>query len=142
MELLGAKWSEYKHHNTVKYFVCVATNLDTIFDSKAFTGRISDKKLKLKSGILDMLPEHCSIMPDKGFNLFDECDARSFYFIVPPGRRGTAQMAPDDISKTSNIAKVRIPVEEVIMCMKIFQILPNELPISMLSSIDSVCSFA
>ena len=94
----------------MKYLVCVAPNSGITFVSKAFTGRISDKKLTLKSGFLDMLPKHCSIMADKGFNLNDECAARSLYFIVPPGRRGTTQMAPADVSKTSNIAKVSAPI--------------------------------
>ena len=85
-----------------------------------------------------MLPKHCSIMADKGFNLNDKCAARSLYFIVPPGRRGTTQMAPADVSKTSNIAKVRILVEQVIRRMKTFHILSNDFPISVLSSIDNI----
>ena len=85
-----------------------------------------------------MLPKYCSIMADKGFNLNDECAARSLYFIVPPGRPGTSQMASADVSKRSNIAKVRIPVEQFIRRTKTFHILSNELPISMLSSIDDI----
>lgn len=54
-----------------------------------------------------MLSMHCSIIADEGFNLFDECAARSLYFILIPGRRGTTQMAPANVSKTINIAKVR-----------------------------------
>lgn len=63
--------------------------------------------MTLKSGLLDMLSMHCSIIADEGFNLFDECAARSLYFILIPGRRGTTQMAPANVSKTINIAKVR-----------------------------------
>ena len=54
-----------------------------------------------------MLSMHCSIIADKGFNLLDECAARSLYVILIPGRRGTTQMAAADVSKIINITKVR-----------------------------------
>ena len=53
-----------------------------------------------------MLPLHCSIIADKGFNIFDEFAARNLHFTLIPGRRGTTQMAPADVSKTRNIANV------------------------------------
>ena len=84
-----------------------------------------------------MLPKHCTIKTDKGFILYDECVASLFY-IVPSGRQGTTQMASADVSKRSNIAKVRILVEQAIRHIKTFHILSNELPISMLSSIDDI----
>ena len=80
-------------------------------------------------------------MAYKGLNLFDEYTVRSLYFIVPLGRRGTTQMAPADVSKTSNIAKVKILVEQLIRRMKTFHLLPNELSISVLSSIDNLLTF-
>ena len=47
-------------------------------------------------------------------------------------------MVPADASKTSNIAKVRILVEQVVRHMKTFHILSNELSTSVLSSIDNI----
>ena len=44
LELLSATWSEYEHHNIVKYLMCIAPNSGFSFVSKAFIGRISDKK--------------------------------------------------------------------------------------------------
>ena len=52
-------------------------------------------------------------MAYKGLNLFDEYTVRSLYFTVPLGRRGTTQMAPADVSKTSNIAEVKILIEHL-----------------------------
>ena len=89
MELPSATGSEYEHHNIAKYLMCIAPNSGFNFVSKAFTGRISDGKLTLKSGLLDMLPLHCSIIADQGFNLFDEFAARNLYFILILGQRGT-----------------------------------------------------
>ena len=68
-----ATWREYKHHNTVKFLVCVAPNSSAIYVSEGYTGRISDKALTNDSGFLDEIPPFWSIMVDKGFNLFSEC---------------------------------------------------------------------
>ena len=143
LELQGATWSEYKHHNTLKFLVCAAPNSAITFVSKAYTGRISDKEITLKSVFLDMLPRYSSIMTDKGFNLFDKCAPQCLHFTVPPGRRGASQMTPAEINKTSAIAKVRILVEQVIRRSKTFQIIANEMPISLLSHVNDtliICS--
>nr|XP_047138993.1 uncharacterized protein LOC124814930 [Hydra vulgaris] len=122
LELQSATWSEYKHYNTLKFLIGVAPNSSIIFVSKAFTGRISDKKITLDSNFLDLVPSYSTLMADKGFNLIEECVARKIYFITPPGRRGTSQMIASDVSKTSAIAKVRILVEQVIRRLKPFEL--------------------
>ena len=138
LEFQSSSWSEYKHHNTVKFLICVAPNSSITFISKAYTGRISDKKITQECNFLDEIPAHCSIMADKGFNLSDECTARNIHFIIPPGKRGSSQMSPSSISKTSSIAQVRILVEQVIRRIKTFKLLANEMSISMLSNIDDI----
>ena len=84
LELQSATWSEYKHHNTIKFLVCVHPNSSIIYISECYTGRISDKALTRESDFLDKLPSYSSIIADMGLNLFDECTARNIYFIVPP----------------------------------------------------------
>ena len=106
----SATRSEYKHYKTVKFLICVAPNSGITFISKAYTGRLSDQKIT-ESGFLDHIPQFTTIMADKGFNLIDECTARNIYFEVPPGKRGITQMIPDQLGKTSSIAKVHILVE-------------------------------
>ena len=49
---------------------------------ECYTGHISDKARTKESGCLDELPSYCSIMADKGFNLFDEGTARNIHFII------------------------------------------------------------
>ena len=44
----SATWSEYKHHNTVEFLICVAPNSGITFISKAYNGRLSDKKIALE----------------------------------------------------------------------------------------------
>ena len=46
-------------------------------------------------------------------------------------------MTPE-VSKTSAIAKVRILVEQIIRTIKTFNILANELPMSMLENVDDI----
>ena len=113
-EMQCATWSEYKHHNTVKFLICVAPNSGITFILKAYTGRLSDKKIILESDFLDHIPQFITIMADKYFNLIDECTARNIYFELPPCKRGITQMTPAQFSKTSSIANVRILVDQVI----------------------------
>ena len=49
LELQSATWSEYKHHKTVKFLVCVAPNSSVIYVSEDYIGRISDKALSKDS---------------------------------------------------------------------------------------------
>ena len=126
----------------------MAPNCGITFISKAYTGRLSYQKITLENGFLDNIPKFTTIMADKGFSLIDECTARNIYFEVPPGKRGITQMTPDQLSKTSSIAKVCILVEQVIQCLKTFRILSNEIPISLLEHINdmlivcaAICNF-
>ena len=125
LELQSATWSEYKHHKTVKFLVCAAPNSSVIYVSENYIGRISDKALTKDSVFLDEISAFCSVMADKGFNLFDECPGRNTTFIVPLGKRGASQMTPAEVSKTSAIAKVKILVDEIIRTIKTFNILAN-----------------
>ena len=137
-ELQAATWSEYKHHNTIKFLVGVGPNSAINFISKAYTGRISDKEITNDSGILNRIPKYASIMAVKGFNIQNECTANSIYLIIPPGRRGQSQMSPSEIAKTSEIATDRIIVEQVIRRMKTFKIIAGEMPITMLPHADDI----
>ena len=52
VEMQSATWSEYTHRNNVKVLIYVAPNSGITFISKAYTGRLSDKKITLESGFL------------------------------------------------------------------------------------------
>ena len=83
LELQSATWSKYKHHNTLKFLLGVASNSAITFVSKAYTGKIRHKEITVKSGFLDMLLRYSNIMADKVFNLFYECAAQCLHFTVP-----------------------------------------------------------
>ena len=133
-----ATYSHYKHHNTVKILIAIAPNGFISFISKAYCGRASDKAITDDSGFYDLLHPNDMIMADKGFHITEELEARQVTFLIPPGRRGAAQMSINKVRKTKEIANLRIYVEQIIGRLKIFQILSRELPNSMCPQIDNI----
>ena len=122
----------------MKFLISVLPNSFINFVSEPYTGRISDKALTNDCGFLDIVPPYSRIMADKGFNLAAECAARSIYLSVPPGKRGTSQMTPNDVKNTSEIAKLRILVEQIIRRVKTFRILSCEVPITLLEHLNDI----
>lgn len=122
----------------MKFLISVTPSSFINFVSEPYTGRISDKALTLDSEFLDIVPPYSRVMADKGFNIASECAAHSIYFTVPPGKRGTSQMTPSEVRKTSDIAKLRILVEQVIRRVKTFRILAHEVPITLLPHLKDI----
>ena len=52
-DLQSTTWSVYKHHNTIKFLVCVAPNSSIIYISEFYTGCISNKALTKQSGFFE-----------------------------------------------------------------------------------------
>ena len=131
-------WSNYKYHNTAKVLITISPNGLIVFASEAYGGSISDKQLTVDSGYLDLVEPYSEIMVDKGFNIKKECAARFIDVHVPPGNRGQWQMLPKEIKKTSDIAKLRISVEQVIMRFKIFNLIAKQLSILPVNNLDDI----
>jgi len=62
-------FSDYKHHNTVKFLIGIAPQGVITYISKAWGGRASDKYITENSGILDNLQPGDIILADRGFNI-------------------------------------------------------------------------
>jgi DDE superfamily endonuclease/Helix-turn-helix of DDE superfamily endonuclease len=67
--LQTSTWSDYKHHNTLKFLIAVAPISSITFISSAYPGRHSDTQITRISGFLEKLDEYDHLMADKGIDI-------------------------------------------------------------------------
>ena len=79
-------FSNYKHHNTVKFLVGISPSGVITFVSDAWPGRTSDRQIKEQSGLLDALEPGDSVMADKDFTISDLLQKRKCHLNSPPFR--------------------------------------------------------
>lgn len=143
LTMQGQTFSNYKHHNTVKFLVAITPTGGICFVSRAWGGRISDRQLIEESGFLDTIEEGDLVMADKGFTIGDLLAKKKAYLNIPPFLRGQ-QFSKEQIDETRSIATVRIHVERAFGRVKQFHILDPNIPLSLSRNIESifkVCCF-
>ncbi|KAJ8685124.1 hypothetical protein QAD02_020917 [Eretmocerus hayati] len=97
-------WSEYKKCNTWKWIILCTPDGKFIFVSKAYGGRVSDMLLLEDSGDMDILPESCTVMADRGFKSLESLP--SVYEAVQPTK--------EEVLETRRVAAFRIHVERLV----------------------------
>ena len=116
-------WSNYKHKNTVKILLGIASQGVIAFASKPWGGRVSDKYLTEHCGILRKLLPGDVILAD----LVGAMKAR---LNISAFTKGKSQLSALEIEETRTIANIRIHVERVIGNVRQkYPILQNTLPI-------------
>ena len=141
----SSTWSQYKHHNTVKFLVACTPNGAVSFVSPVYVGSISDVELTRVCGLLTALKDKdgVSIMADKGFTIRDMLEEIHIELNIP-AFLNEKQFTPEAIARGRKIASVRIHVERAIGRIKTFQILKETIPISMArlaNQIVFICAF-
>ena len=134
----AATWSDYKHHNTMKFLVGITPSGFISFLSDCYGGRASDKFITADSGLYDLLERDDEVMADRGFQIREELMLRFCSLSVPPGARAKSQMTMSECRKTKDVANLRIHVERAINRIKLYRILKNTLPITMLHHVDDI----
>lgn len=138
LDIQAATWSDYKHHNTLKFLIGITPQGSVCFLSELWGGRASDRYVTVNSGFLDLIATGDQVMADRGFPIKEELLVRGAELVIPPGKRGRAQMSSNDIRHTKKIANTRIHVERVIRRLKTFKLLSGVVPISLVPHLNHV----
>ena len=138
LETQAITWSDYKHHNTLKFLIGISPTGFISFLSECYGGRASDKYICQDSGFYDLLDLYDEIMADRGFQIQEELMLSFCTLTVPPGARLKSQMTKAEVKKTEKIANLRIHVERAINRIKTFRILKCALPITMIHHCDDI----
>lgn len=131
-------YSNYKHHNTVKFLIGISPQGSISFLSKAWGGRTSDKYLTERCGILKKLVPGDQLLADRGFTVRDSVGLFCAELVIPPFTKGKKQLSQVEVDKARQLSRVRIHVERVIGLLRNkYTILQATLPISLVMHKDS-----
>ena len=131
-------WSQYKHHNIIKFLIGISPQGVITFISKTWGGRTSDKYLTENCSFLDNLLPGDVVLADRGFDI---AESVGFYYAevkIPAFTKGKKQLSGADVESTRRIANVRIHVERVIgLVRNKYSILQSILPLDYLITKES-----
>ena len=138
---LDSRTESYSHYyacNTVKYLVATSPSGLIMFISDAFGGKCSDRFITQNSGFLQYLRAGDEVMADRGFTIHDLLEERKVRLVLPAFTRKKSQLTTEQVTRTRRIANVRIHVERAIRRLKVFKILSNTVPISLVPKVDKI----
>ena len=103
------------------------------FISKAWTGRVSDKVITQKRGLLDHLKYGDVVLADRGFNVHDELALVGARLEIHAFTKGKIQLSRAEVERSCRLARVCIHVERVIGQLRNkYKILQRILPITLI----------
>lgn len=130
-------YSTYKSHNTAKALIGITPNCFISFLPDLQPGRLSDKEIVIRSGLVDLLEPGDIVMADRGFTIEDLLND-SVDLNIPPFLHDKTQFAPDEVAVTRSIASVRIHVERVIGRVRRYALLSATFPNNSLTQLNKI----
>ena len=131
-------YSNYKHHNTIKFLVGITPYGTVSFLSKCWGGRVSDKEITDKSGFYDKLEYGDLVLADRGFLIQEELAIRGASLAIPAFTKGKKQLSQREVESSRRLSRARIHVERAIERIKNFQILKHTMPITLVKHADDI----
>lgn len=111
------------------------------FMSRVYGGRQTDSFITQDSGFLNLVQEGDIILSDKGFpSIRTDVKDKGGVILMPPFNSGGGQLSQEDMDATYKIASVRIHVERVIRRLKVYRILRNTVPLTLVPHMNKVFS--
>ena len=85
-------YSQYKHHNTVKYLIGITPQGTVSFISEGWGGQASDKHITENCGILEKLNPGNVLLADRGFDLQESVGLHYATVQIPAFTKGKTQL--------------------------------------------------
>ena len=94
------------NHNTYKVLIGISPSGAITFVSQLFPRYISDKQLKKRSGLYNLLEAGDSIMADRKFDIQDDLTPLGVRLNVPLFLKGKPQLDAEEIVETRRIGSL------------------------------------
>lgn len=108
------------------------------FVSKPYGGRVSDNAIFLQSGLMDRILPGEKIMTDKGFLIDELCRQNGIGLIRPPFLKKRTKFTYEESILNAKIASARVHIERTNQRIKVFKILTNKLPITLIPLVGDI----
>lgn len=107
-------WSNYEHHNTVKFLIGITPQGSVAFISQGWGGRTSDVHLTENSGLLQKLLPGDIVLADRGFTIQETAGLYCAEVKLPHFTQGKRQLSKIKVDAARRLFRVHIHVEQVI----------------------------
>lgn len=131
-------YSTYKSSNTLRKLVICTKSGSLSYISPSFGGSASDPFITEQCHIAETFSPRMIALVDTGFNVQDLFISWQVKVVFPLFTGKQAQFSKEQVFKSKDIAKAGIHIEWAIGRMREFNLLKNELPLSLLDLADDI----
>ena len=93
-------YSQYKHHNTVKYLIGIMPQGTVSFILEGWGGRMSDKYITEHCSLLSNLVPGDAVLADRGFDISDSVGLYCSTLKTPAFTRGKSLLSGIEVEQT------------------------------------------